>query len=96
MSISSARANASLSNYVQKANLSSSLLYGAGSLNSTISNSSSQASSGNGNRGWSAPGQTIGSEQNGGDSTMFGLSINRNGSVVQVSCPSGARSYECS
>lgn len=85
--ISSARANASLANYVQKANLSSSLLYGAGSLNSTISNSTSQASTGSGNRGWSALGQTIGSELNGGNSTMFGLSINRNGSVVEVSDP---------
>jgi hypothetical protein len=57
--------------------ISDTLLYGAGSLNS------SQSSGGNnGSQGWSAAGQTVGMD--GGNSTFYGLSINANGSVVEV------------
>ncbi|GFZ48643.1 hypothetical protein JCM24511_06392 [Saitozyma sp. JCM 24511] len=77
VSISPSAAQSSLENYVQKANLSDTLLYGAGSLNG------SQNSSGNnGSQGWSAAGQTVGMD--GGNSTFYGLSINANGSVVEV------------
>jgi hypothetical protein len=77
VSISPAAAQSSLENYVQKANLSDTLLYGAGSLNSSHSSSGN-----NGSQGWSAPGQTVGMD--GGNSTFYGLSINANGSVVEV------------
>ncbi|ORX37140.1 hypothetical protein BD324DRAFT_650749 [Kockovaella imperatae] len=96
VSISPAAANASLLNYVQKANLSDALLYGTGSLNATASSNGSSgtntssssfnstagynASSG----GWDAVGQTIGKEVDGVNSTFYGLSIDRNGSVVEV------------
>ncbi|KAL1410563.1 hypothetical protein Q8F55_004576 [Vanrija albida] len=53
---------ASLARYVDRANLSSSLLYGAGALNSTFTLS----------EGWNSPNQTIGRN---GNSTFYALSI---------------------
>lgn len=76
VSISPSAATSSLDNYVTAANLSSSLLYGAGSLNN------SQTVSLNGSQGWSASNQTIGSDS--ANSTFFGLSIDANGSIVEV------------
>ena len=70
-------AEASLQKYVQQANLSTSLLSGAGSLNS------SQSASKNGSSGYGAMGQYVGGDA--GNSTFFALSINANGSLVEVS-----------
>ena len=75
VSISPSAATSSLNTYVTAANLSSALLYGAGSLN-TSSNSS---------YGWGATNQVIGDDAGSlGNSTFYGLSIDRNGSVVEV------------
>jgi len=66
-----------LNNYIVEANLTDSLLYGAGALNDT-------QSSGNGTNstsGWSADDQIIGGN---GNSTFYALSIGRNGSLVEV------------
>jgi hypothetical protein len=62
---------------VQQANLSLSLLFGAGSLNNT------QTVSLNGSQGWNAAGQTIGTD--GGNTTYYALSIKADGSLVEVS-----------
>ena len=78
VSISPPAAQASLENYVQKANLSSTLLQGAGSLNGSQGGSNTSA-------GWSAAGQIIGGDT--GNSTYFALSIQANGSLVQVRPP---------
>jgi hypothetical protein len=88
--VSSDTATADLNNYVQAANLSTALLYGAGSLNGTAGNSSGGASSGNGNGTstnimdlqWSAANQTVGGA---GISAIYGVSLMENGSVVEVS-----------
>ena len=84
MPISPTQANASLEQYVSQANLSTSLLYGAGSLNSSASSNSSSSSGGTTAPGFNAAGQTIGSDASGQNSTFYGLSINENYSVVQV------------
>jgi hypothetical protein len=59
VNISSNDASSRLDNYVQQANLSSSLLYGAGSLNNSGSS--------NGSLGWDDPSQLIG----GADQSIF-------------------------
>lgn len=59
-----------LAGYVTQANLTTAILYGAGSLNAT-SNSTD---------GWGSANQTIGG-QNG---TFYGLSLSKTGSVVEV------------
>lgn len=67
-----------MNNYITQANLTDSLLYGAGALNDTQSRGgkgTDNASS------WSAAEQTIGGS---GNSTFYALSINRNGSLVEV------------
>jgi len=78
VSIDSTTASSRLNNYITQANLTESLLSGAGALNDT------QSSSGNGTNSTSAWGvaeQTIGGA---GNSTFYALSINRNGSLVEV------------
>ena len=67
-----------MDNYITQANLTESLLYGAGALNGT------QSSGGNGTNStsaWGASEQTIGGA---GSSTFYALSIDRNGSLVEV------------
>jgi hypothetical protein len=78
VAIDSTTASSRLNNYIAQASLTESLLYGAGALNDT------QSSSGNGTNSTSAWGvaeQTIGGA---GNSTFYALSINRNGSLVEV------------
>lgn len=80
VSIDSANATSRLNNYVTEANLTEALLYGAGALNETQSaGSGSNASAG----GWAAADQVIGGGS--GNSTFYGLSINREGNIVEVS-----------
>ena len=77
MSIDTETTSSRLNNYIVEANLTDSLLYGAGALNDT-------QSSGNGTNstsGWSADDQIIGGN---GNSTFYALSIGRNGSLVEV------------
>ena len=77
MSIDTETTSSRLNNYIVEANLTDSLLYGAGALNDTHS-------SGNGTNstsGWSADDQIIGGN---GNSTFYALSIDRNGSLVEV------------
>jgi hypothetical protein len=69
-----------LENYVTKANLSETLLFGAGSLNETRSDSGNGTNSTT-TSGWGEADQIIGAESN---STFYALSINRNGSLVEV------------
>jgi hypothetical protein len=69
-----------LENYVTKANLSETLLFGAGSLNETRSDTGNGTNSTT-TSGWGEVDQTIGGESN---STFYALSINRNGSLVEV------------
>jgi hypothetical protein len=71
-------ASSRLTNYVAQANLTESLLYGAGSLNDTQSSSGSGTNS---TSSWCAAEQIIGGV---GNSTFYALSINRNGSLVEV------------
>ncbi|ORY33496.1 hypothetical protein BCR39DRAFT_520445 [Naematelia encephala] len=85
VSISASAAQSSLTNYVQAANLSESLLYGAGSLNNT------QTVSTNGSYGWSDAGQIIGGDSSGSsgnssnsNSTFYALSLKADGSPVEV------------
>ena len=77
MPIDTETTSSRLNNYIVEANLTDSLLYGAGALNDT-------QSSGNGTNstsGWSADDQIIGGN---GNSTFYALSIGRNGSLVEV------------
>ena len=77
MPIDTETTSSRLNNYIVEANLTDSLLYGAGALNDT-------QSSGNGTNstsGWSADDQIIGGN---GNSTFYALSIDRNGSLVEV------------
>ncbi|WVR07732.1 hypothetical protein IAU60_004775 [Kwoniella sp. DSM 27419] len=102
VSIDSSTATSRLDNYVSAANLSQSLLYGAGSLNASTGNGSiegwSQAVIGssqgvingtttpvvtNGTMGMNGTSSTNGTSSS-GKSTFYGLSINANGSVVEV------------
>jgi hypothetical protein len=76
VSIDPTTASARLDECVTRANLSQTLLYGAGALNDT-------QSGGNGT-GWSASDQTIGGSCSGDNSTLYALSINRNSSLVEV------------
>jgi len=78
VTIDSTTASSRLNNYITQANLTESLLYGAGALNDT------QSMGGNGtNRtsAWGVAEQTIGGADN---STFYALSIDRNGSLVEV------------
>lgn len=78
VNIDSNTTSSRLDNYVTQANLTESLLYGAGALNET------QSSSGNGTNstsGWGAEDQVVGGS---GNSTFYALSISRNGSLVEV------------
>lgn len=80
--ISSTNAQARLNNYIQQSNLSSALLYGAGSLNGS-SNSSAGGMSGNMSLGWDDSTQLIGG---GPDvSTFYALSLKADFSPVEVS-----------
>jgi len=81
VSISPSAAESSLERYVTQANLTSALLYGAGSLNMSQS-ASGNSSSGNSTSGYGQTGQVFGGE--GANSTLYGLSINANGSIVEV------------
>jgi len=78
VTIDSTTASSRLSNYVTQANLTESLLYGAGALNDT---QSSSGNSTNSTSAWGAAEQIIGGASN---STFYALSINRNGSLVEV------------
>ncbi|KAK4689008.1 hypothetical protein P7C73_g1082, partial [Tremellales sp. Uapishka_1] len=77
VSISPQAASASLNNYVVKANLSESLLYGAGVLNSTTANMT-------GLGGTTGLGDYIGAGVNGTNSTFYALSLTENGIAVEV------------
>jgi hypothetical protein len=75
--ISATAAQTSLENYVQQSNLSTSLLYGGGSLNTSFSNST-----GSGNLGWDDMSQTIGGSNG---SFFYALSLKANFTPVEVS-----------
>ncbi len=94
--ISSQDASQRLETYVQRANLSSSLLYGQGSLNTTSSASSSSNSTSSGmSRRWGgvtfsretdvlAPRQETTNDTQSGNVTVYGLSLLDDGTVVPV------------
>lgn len=83
VSIDSSTATSRLDSYVNQANLSQALLFGAGALNDSRStqmdgNTTNSSSTG----GWGASDQVIGGGE--GNSTFFALSINREGARVEV------------
>lgn len=89
VNIDQATATSRLETYIAQANLTEALLYGAGALNDTQSSGmSGNGTSGGGggnstNSGWGEGEQVIGGGS--GNSTFYALSINRNGSLVEVS-----------
>jgi len=78
VAIDSTTASSRLNNYVTQANLTESLLYGAGALNDTQSSSGNTTNS---TSAWGVAEQIIGGA---GGSTFYALSIDRNGSLVEV------------
>lgn len=78
VSIDSTTASTRLESYITQANLTESLLYGAGALNDT---QTSGGNATNSTSAWGVAEQVIGVS---GNSTFYALSINRNGSLVEV------------
>jgi len=65
--------------YCTRANLSQTLLYGAGPLNDSQS-----GGNGTNGTGWGANNQVVGGSSSGDHSTFYALSINPEGSLVEV------------
>lgn len=88
--VSNGNATTYLNSYVQAANLSTALLYGAGSLNGTAGNGTSGGGNSTNNTSaassmnlaWSAVNQTVGGNSS---TAVYGVSLSENGSVVEVS-----------
>jgi hypothetical protein len=79
VSIDPTTASTRLDEYVTRANLSQTLLYGAGALNDTQAGGNDTTGT-----GWGANDQIVGGSSSGNNSTFYALSINRNGSLVEV------------
>lgn len=82
VSISPSAAQASLQNYVQAANLSTTLLYGPGSLNGTNGTQTSANSSSSSSPGFGDSSQVIGGGAS--NSTFFALSLKNDTTPVEV------------